>query len=135
LVVEYGDIEYGPGYFDPPTTWNEIAPNLATTWTFQSLPNPEVENKTALVLIGQVVGGSSVVNGMQFDRGGRFDYDAWVEAGGPEFESSDIKWDWNGIYPFFKKVSLGYGVNANLRSEGNATARTLSLSPFHPMPC
>jgi choline dehydrogenase-like flavoprotein len=97
LVVEYGEIQYGPGTFDPP------AP-AASRWTFSSLPNPEVNNKTALVVAGQVVGGSSVVNGMFFDRPSRFDHDSWTEAGGREFESSGIKWNWEGIFPYFKKV-------------------------------
>jgi choline dehydrogenase len=63
-----------------------------------------VNNKRAAVVAGQVVGGSSVVNGQFFDRGSRFDYDSWTESGGSDFESSDIKWDWEGIAPFFKKV-------------------------------
>jgi choline dehydrogenase-like flavoprotein len=65
-----------------------------------------MNNKTALVVAGQVVGGSSVVNGMFFDRGSRFDYDSWTEAGGKEFESSGIKWNWEGIFPYFKKVGV-----------------------------
>jgi choline dehydrogenase-like flavoprotein len=69
-----------------------------------------MNNKTGLVVAGQVVGGSSVVNGQFFDRGSRFDYDSWTESGGPDFESSDIKWDWEGLAPYFKKV-WGFGIN------------------------
>lgn len=74
------------------------------SWIFQSLPNPEVKNKTATVLAGKVVGGSSAINGMFFDRGSRFDYDAWLQAGSPEFDESEYKWDWDGLFPYFKKV-------------------------------
>lgn len=84
--------------------WGGRDPNSATKWTFQSLPNPEVNNKTAFVIAGQVVGGSSVVNGMFFDRGSRFDYDSWTDAGGLGFQNNDIKWNWRGIFPYFKKV-------------------------------
>ncbi|KAK4245700.1 GMC oxidoreductase [Corynascus novoguineensis] len=103
LVIEYGDVQYAPGTFDPPTDWITPHPDAAATWSFNSLPNPDMANTTAFVKAGQVVGGSSAVNGMFFDRGSRFDYDAWAEVGGPEFEQSSDKWDWAGIFPFFKK--------------------------------
>jgi choline dehydrogenase len=61
-------------------------------------------NKTAAVWAGQVVGGSSAANGMVFDRGSRFDFDAWAQAGSPEFDSSDDKWNWDGMFSHFKKV-------------------------------
>jgi len=101
LVIEYGTIEYAPGLFDPPTIWIVPAPDAATAWTFLSLPNPEVNNKTAFVQAGQVVGGSSAVNGMFFDRPSRFDLDLWAEIGGPEYAT----WKWQGVFPFFRKVS------------------------------
>jgi choline dehydrogenase-like flavoprotein len=104
LVIEYGDVEFAPGSFDPPTNWITPHPDAATAWSFNSLPNPEMGNKSAFVQAGQVVGGSSAVNGMFFDRGSRFDYDSWTEVGGAEFASSPIKWNWSGIFPFFKKV-------------------------------
>ncbi|KAK4149493.1 hypothetical protein C8A00DRAFT_46914 [Chaetomidium leptoderma] len=103
LVVEYGDVHYAPGTFDPPTDWITPAANPPPTWTFNSLPNPEMGNKTAFVQAGQAVGGSSTVNGMFFDRGSRFDYDAWTEVGGTEFAGCGIKWNWRGIFPYFKK--------------------------------
>ncbi len=60
----------------------------------------------AVVVAGQAVGGSSTVNGMFFDRGSRFDYDSWAEVGGQEFaQSSNIEWNWRGLFPYFKKVS------------------------------
>ena len=93
-----------PGSFDPPALWSTPTPGAAGSWDFFSLPNPEVKNKTAFVKVGKTVGGSSAVNGMFFDRGSRFDYDAWAEVGGSEFASSNIRWNWRGLYPYFKKV-------------------------------
>ena len=77
---------------------------MAGRFQFSSLPIPEVDNKTALVIAGKTVGGSSAVNGMFFDRGSRFDYDAWAQVGSPEFDKSKHKWNWAGLFPFFKKV-------------------------------
>jgi choline dehydrogenase len=99
LVIEYGKIESTPAVFDPPS-----AGSRASTWEFQSLPIPSLNNRTASVSVGKVVGGSSAVNGMFFDRGSKQCYDAWTAVGSPEFDSSTEKWNWDGIYPFFKKV-------------------------------
>jgi choline dehydrogenase-like flavoprotein len=104
LVVEYGEIEYAPGIFDPPQIVWGGSSNGASTWAFESLPNPDVKNKTAVVLVGKVVGGSSAVNGMFFDRPSSFDFEAWHQAGSPEFDSSEDKWDWDGIFSYFKKA-------------------------------
>jgi hypothetical protein len=105
LVVEYGDIHYAPGVFDPPTDWITANPDSPPAWSFTSLPCPDMGNQTAFVQAGQVVGGSSAVNGMFFDRGSRFDYDAWAEVGGPEFANSSTTWNWDTLFPYFKKVS------------------------------
>jgi choline dehydrogenase len=104
LVIEYGVVEYAPGIFDPPLLiWGGNG-SSASRFQFSSLPNPHVYNKTALVYAGKVVGGSSAVNGQFFDRGSRFDYDAWGQAGSPAFDSSEDKWNWEEIFPYFKKV-------------------------------
>ena len=113
-------IEYAPGSFDPPATvWGGPGPQ-ASKWTFNSLPNEEVDNKTALVLVGKVVGGSSAINGMFFDRGSRHDFDAWAKAGSPDFDSSPYKWDANGLFQYFKKVSDGAEEPPAGRASSNA---------------
>ena len=105
LVIEYGEMEYAPGVFDPPqTVWSSTHPNQAAWWRFNSLPNPEILNKSALTFSGKTVGGSSSVNGMFFGRGSRFDYDAWDALVSPEFKASPVKWNWKKIFPYFKKV-------------------------------
>ncbi|KAF1346416.1 hypothetical protein EJ07DRAFT_169883 [Lizonia empirigonia] len=48
------------------------------------------------VLVGKVVGGGSVINGMAFDRASAADYNAWERLGNPG-------WGWDGLLPYFKK--------------------------------
>ncbi|KAB5582856.1 hypothetical protein GE09DRAFT_1211476 [Coniochaeta sp. 2T2.1] len=104
LVIEYGEAEYAPGVFDPPViSFNEPgngAGKLASSFMLRSLPSPDVNNNTALFFVGKVVGGSSAINGMFFDRGSRFDYDAWGEL---QEEHAGEKWNWDTIFPFFRK--------------------------------
>jgi choline dehydrogenase-like flavoprotein len=105
LVIEYGNMHFAPGVFDPPVNWLDPVTDRPPSWIFNSLPNPDMGNKTAFVQAGQAVGGSSAVNGQFFDRADRFDCDAWVEAGGPGFgKGSNITWNWSGMFPYYKKV-------------------------------
>jgi choline dehydrogenase-like flavoprotein len=59
-------------------------------------PVPNLGNKTFRVTVGNVVGGGSYVNGMQFDRGADADYDAWAELG-------NEGWGWSDLDAYFKK--------------------------------
>ncbi|CAN9188338.1 unnamed protein product [Alternaria alternata] len=70
--------------------------NLAAMYDIYSAPVPNLGNQTFLVTVGNVVGGGSFVNGMQFDRGADADYDAWGQLG-------NKGWDWKGLKPYFMK--------------------------------
>jgi choline dehydrogenase len=106
LVIEYGEMEYARGAFDPPDIdfAGGSTARRPASFNYQSLPNMDVNNKTASVLTGKTVGGSSAINGMFFDRPSRFDLDAWAKATSPEFDASDHKWSWEGVFPYYKKV-------------------------------
>lgn len=65
-------------------------------YSIDSAPDTELEGLEVPVLIGKVVGGGSVVNGMAFDRASAADYNAWEQLGNPG-------WGWNGLLPYFKK--------------------------------
>ena len=104
LVVEYGDVEFAAGIFDPPAAVWGTNGAMASRWTVQSLPNPEVRNKKADAAAGKVVGGSSAINGMFFDRPSRWDHEAWKQVSSPDWDDHRDQWDWDGIFPFFKKV-------------------------------
>ena len=70
--------------------------------TDTSIPQPGLNNRTSPLYTGAVVGGGTVVNGMFFARGSAVDYDAWEQLGNPG-------WGWEGLLPYFKKVSLADG--------------------------
>ncbi|KAK4129027.1 GMC oxidoreductase [Parathielavia appendiculata] len=142
LVIEYGEVEYAPGVFDPPVISWGTAGGLASGWLLNSTPSPELNNNTALVMAGQVVGGSSAINGMFFDRGSRFDYDSWDRLQGDRTGSreKDTDWSWDGVYPFFKKsvtftpppkaVAKKYNYTWDTSTFGNTTPIYASLPPF-----
>jgi choline dehydrogenase-like flavoprotein len=65
---------------------------------YNSVPQAGLNNRSAPLYTGAVVGGGTVVNGMFFNRGSAVDYDAWEALGNPG-------WGWEGLLPYFKKVS------------------------------
>jgi choline dehydrogenase-like flavoprotein len=77
--------------------WGLIDPTL--TFNISSVPQAGLNNRTIAVIGGQILGGSSGVNGMQVLRGQREDYDRWGSYFG---KKSD--WSWDGLLPYFKKV-------------------------------
>ncbi|KAK3391183.1 hypothetical protein B0H63DRAFT_558035 [Podospora didyma] len=129
LVIEYGEINPTPGVFDPPTDWITASPDQAPTWIFSSLPNSALDGKTALVLAGQTVGGSSAVNGMFFDRPSRYDFDAWSEVGGHAY----AHWDWNGSVTFTaptRAVAERCGYTWDVSAYGGTTPIYSSFGDF-----
>ncbi|KAK0755066.1 GMC oxidoreductase-like protein [Schizothecium vesticola] len=121
LVIEYGDIQFAPGQFDPPTNWITPHPNAPPSWNFNSLPNPEFNGKTAFVRAGQVLGGSSAVNGMFFDRGTKFDHNAMAELSGDDGGPPLTKWNWSGMYSYFKKSVTFTPPSASVAAKYNYT--------------
>ncbi|KZM28149.1 uncharacterized protein EKO05_0005836 [Ascochyta rabiei] len=93
LVLETGPITEDINTVIP-ASGNNI--NSAMQYDVESAPDAALDGLSAPVLIGRVVGGGSVVNGMAFDRASAADYDAWEQLGNPG-------WGWNGLLPYFKK--------------------------------
>lgn len=57
---------------------------------------------------GRALGGSSSINGLNFLRGHRSSYDAWVEQGA-------IGWGFDDLLPFFKRSETTVGRDSDLR--------------------
>ena len=75
--------------------------NPSRMFNITSQPSPELNDRRFSVGIGCCVGGSSCVNGQVMLRGTKEEYDAWAELGG-----QGSTWDWEGLLPYFKKVSI-----------------------------
>ena len=103
--MEYGTIDDSLATSVPYLS-NNI--NLPDMYNITSAPVADIANKTFSVLLGKVLGGGSVVNGMTYNRGSEADYDSWSELGNPG-------WDWEGLLPYFRKVRNGVERNSPVR--------------------
>jgi choline dehydrogenase len=67
-------------------------------WMYESEPEPEMGGRRVYHARGKVLGGSSSINGMIFQRGNPMDYDRWAATPGCE------AWDWSHCLPYFKRM-------------------------------
>ncbi|GAA1800051.1 choline dehydrogenase [Planosporangium flavigriseum] len=67
-------------------------------WKYESEPEPYMHNRRIYHARGKVLGGSSSINGMIFQRGNPMDYERWGADPGME------TWDYAHCLPYFKKM-------------------------------
>ncbi len=68
-------------------------------WKYESEPEPHMGGRKVYHARGKVLGGSSSINGMIFQRGNPMDFDRWAT----EFDGMD-NWDYAHCLPYFKRM-------------------------------
>ncbi len=67
-------------------------------WRYQSEPEPFMHGRRVYHARGKVLGGSSSINGMIFQRGNPLDYERWAADPGME------TWDYAHCLPYFRRM-------------------------------
>src|SRR5512147_1355003 len=67
-------------------------------WKYESEPEPFMNGRRIYHARGKVLGGSSSINGMIFQRGNPLDYERWAADPGM------ATWDYAHCLPYFKKM-------------------------------
>ncbi|MFP5331297.1 MAG: choline dehydrogenase [Acidimicrobiia bacterium] len=67
-------------------------------WKYESEPEPHMNGRRIYHARGKVLGGSSSINGMIFQRGNPMDYERWAADPGME------TWDYAHCLPYFKRM-------------------------------
>jgi choline dehydrogenase len=67
-------------------------------WKYESEPEPYMGGRRVYHARGKVLGGSSSINGMIFQRGNPMDYERWASDAGME------TWDYAHCLPYFKRM-------------------------------
>jgi choline dehydrogenase len=67
-------------------------------WRYESEPEPHMGGRRVYHARGKVLGGSSSINGMIFQRGNPLDYERWASDAGME------SWDHAHCLPYFKRM-------------------------------
>jgi choline dehydrogenase len=67
-------------------------------WRYESEPEPYMHGRRVYHARGKVLGGSSSINGMIFQRGNPLDFEKWAREPGLE------SWDYAHCLPYFKRM-------------------------------
>ncbi|HJQ75588.1 MAG TPA: choline dehydrogenase [Gaiellaceae bacterium] len=99
LVLEAGrpDHRWDP-FIHMPAALSFPIGNPRYDWMYRSEPEPYMHGRRIYHARGKVLGGSSSINGMIFQRGNPLDYERWADEAGLE------TWDYAHCLPYFKKM-------------------------------
>jgi len=99
LVLEAGRSDYiWDVYIHMPAALSFPIGNRLYDWKYESEPEPFMHGRRIYHARGKVLGGSSSINGMIFQRGNPLDYERWGADPGMQ------DWDYAHCLPYFKKM-------------------------------
>jgi choline dehydrogenase len=99
LVLEAGRPDYKwDTFIHMPAALTYPSGNRFYDWKYESEPEPFMHGRRVRHTRGKVLGGSSSINGMIFQRGNPLDYQRWAADPGME------TWDYAHCLPYFKKM-------------------------------
>jgi choline dehydrogenase len=99
LVLEAGRPDYiWDVYIHMPAALSFPIGNRFYDWKYESEPEPHMHGRRIYHARGKVLGGSSSINGMIFQRGNPLDYERWGADPGLD------QWDYAHCLPYFKRM-------------------------------
>jgi len=99
LVLEAGRPDYlWDVYIHMPAALSFPIGNRLYDWKYESEPEPAMHGRRIYHARGKVLGGSSSINGMIFQRGNPLDFERWGADPGME------RWDYAHCLPYFKRM-------------------------------
>ncbi|CAE6427427.1 unnamed protein product, partial [Rhizoctonia solani] len=87
-VIEAGEYRPDDPVIDTPGVAFSIPRNATYDWLFKSIPQVYSNNRVVDYPRGKLLGGTSAINIMAFDRASKPEYDAWAKLG-------NQGWDWD----------------------------------------
>ena len=110
LLIEAGPSDVGVGAIDDASRWTALLRG-EYDWGYNYAPTPYVDGRVIGIPRGKVLGGSSSINAMTWNRGHPSDYDAWEAAGA-------AGWNFAAVLPYFKRAEDWEGGETDLRGAG-----------------
>jgi choline dehydrogenase len=124
LVLEAGrsDYRWDP-YIHMPAALTFPIGNRFYDWKYSSEPEPYLNGRRIYHARGKVLGGSSSINGMIFQRGNPMDYQRWAADPGM------ADWDYAHCLPYFKKMETCLAAGQEDPYRGHAGPLVLERGP------
>ena len=89
-VLEAGDHHENNELIDIPGHFGSLVGNDDFDWKFETTPQQGLDGRVLPWPRGKVLGGTSALNFLVWNRGAKEDYDAWEELGNPG-------WNWTSL--------------------------------------
>lgn len=96
LLVEAGGSDKNP-IITMPGALPFVYQNKNIQWNIQSGPEPHLDNRMIDEKSGKVIGGSTSINAMIYNRGNPMDYEGWAKIGLTDWKFADV-------LPYFRKM-------------------------------
>ncbi|KAJ0161869.1 Pyranose dehydrogenase 3 [Colletotrichum tanaceti] len=132
LVIEAGVLDEGEDFVKIPGLAGG-AVGTKYDWNTTYVANDAVGGRVVPIPQGKIVGGSTKLNRMVFDRGSISDYNRWESLGAQG-------WNWDALFPYFKKnekftpptpeIVAEWGVEVDPAAHGNEGLMQVTYSPF-----
>jgi choline dehydrogenase len=92
-------------------------------WKYETEPEPHMGGRRVYHARGKVLGGSSSINGMIFQRGNPMDYERWAADAGMQ------TWDYAHCLPYFKRMETCLAAAADDPWRGHSGPLILERGP------
>jgi choline dehydrogenase len=80
----------------------KVSSNPKYAWQFETEPDSATANRSIPMPQGKTLGGSTAINGMNYNRGNPADFDSWARCG-------NRGWDYAAVLPYFKRTERRLG--------------------------
>jgi choline dehydrogenase len=124
LVLEAGRSDYPWDLFiQMPAALTFPSGNRFYDWRYSSEPEPFMKGRRIAHARGKVLGGSSSINGMIWQRGNPMDFQRWAADPGME------EWDWAHCLPYFKRMENCLAADVSDPMRGHSGPLVLERGP------
>ncbi|KAJ7146024.1 hypothetical protein C8R44DRAFT_863842 [Mycena epipterygia] len=97
LVLEAGVEHTDDPLVDVPANVGAVYGNPDYDWLYETAPQSGANGNTFSFTRGKILGGTSALNAMLWDRSSKPEYNLISQLGNPG-------WDWDGLVPYFEKA-------------------------------
>lgn len=123
-------LEAGPADWHPflhiPAGFIKVIFNPALTWPFSAEPGVQVPDRRIPLPQGRVLGGSTSINGLVYNRGQREDYDEWAALG-------NRGWSYAEVLPYFKRNEQRLGAGDDTYRGRDGPLPVSDIEWIHPI--
>lgn len=124
LLIEAGPPDSDPRLHVPGAFYYNLS-NPKVTRMYKTEPSPGLNDRASDWPRGQVLGGSSTINGLLYVRGQKEDFDYWRQLG-------NIGWSYEDILPYFRRAETQENGEDRFHG-GDGPLKVSNLRGDHPL--